>query len=207
MKGTLIERIIENVPMSIAFNKMLSDLEKELSIPKGFFQKIVHEDDWSFIIKLHALFESALSFLIAKSLGDDRLIDIFTELDTSNLKKGKLAFIKILGLLDRDHQTFIQKLSELRNDLVHDISNIDFDLKKHFEGLDLHQKKTFSKHFLFYDKERIAIKENHPIFEIGPKPFIWVGALSILSNIYVKKKKLELERQGYKGLLGDILKE
>ena len=33
-------------------------LEKDLKVKKGFFKAIVVGDDWSFVIKLNALFEA-----------------------------------------------------------------------------------------------------------------------------------------------------
>lgn len=37
----------------------LASLEHRLGIPKGFYARQLKEDDWSFVIKLNALFEAA----------------------------------------------------------------------------------------------------------------------------------------------------
>jgi hypothetical protein len=39
--------------------KVLESLEKDLGLPRGFCFRLRHEDDWSFVVKLHALIESA----------------------------------------------------------------------------------------------------------------------------------------------------
>ncbi len=41
-------------------DESLQELELDLGLPKGFCIKLLEEDDWSFVIKLHALLESAV---------------------------------------------------------------------------------------------------------------------------------------------------
>jgi hypothetical protein len=45
----------------------LEALELDLGLPKGFCVKLIEEDDWSFVIKLHALLENAVSELITRA--------------------------------------------------------------------------------------------------------------------------------------------
>ena len=79
----------------------VGQFEKELNLPNGFFLNLlIKEDDWSFIIKLHALVEAAVSHLLASICGD-RLLDIFTRLELSS----------DTILLQAKLQSFIQKLS------------------------------------------------------------------------------------------------
>ena len=40
------------------------EFEKKLGVPSGFVKKLLDEDDWSFIIKLHALFEASCAHLL-----------------------------------------------------------------------------------------------------------------------------------------------
>jgi len=44
----------------LSLMKYIPKLEEDLSIQNGFFNNLLKEDDWSFIIKIHALFESSL---------------------------------------------------------------------------------------------------------------------------------------------------
>ena len=48
-------------------DESLQELELDLGLPKGFCFKLLEEDDWSFVIKLHALLESAVSELITRA--------------------------------------------------------------------------------------------------------------------------------------------
>ena len=106
-------------------------LERELGIREGFLQSLKNEDDWSFIIKVHALLEGAISHLLCKALGHDQLSEVFSYIEISNKRSGKIAFVKALSLLEKPDRRFINSLSELRNRVVHDVSNVDFNLKEY----------------------------------------------------------------------------
>jgi len=41
-----------------------AELEKAVGVRAGFFYRLLEEDDWSFVIKLHALFEAVCSHLL-----------------------------------------------------------------------------------------------------------------------------------------------
>lgn len=62
-------------------------------------EKLLDEDDWSFIIKLHALMEAAIAYLLTQHFDDDRLSGVFEYLELSDAGKGKIAFVKELELL------------------------------------------------------------------------------------------------------------
>jgi len=97
----------------------ISDLENDLGLPDGFCQKLRKEADWSFIIQLHALIECAVAEQVTRTLKRKELADIFSRIELSNAKTGKLAFVKALNLLPAAHVQFIRSLSELRNELAH----------------------------------------------------------------------------------------
>jgi hypothetical protein len=187
MKKTLIEALKEAAYVSFHIKEGIKALEKELSVPEGFFDKLHDENDWSFIIKLHALFEAALAFLITMKLGDNKLLNIFAEMEMSE-RKGKLAFVKKLGLLEKSDQTFIRCLSELRNKLIHNISHITFDLQKMFNEFDQEKKKAFIKQYSVLNPEQSLNKENEEFLSQHLKFFMWQRAMIILYKIYVEKE-------------------
>jgi hypothetical protein len=112
----------------------LARLERDCDLPSGFCLALLHESDWSFIIKLHALLETAVSQLLVQSLGRRELADVFARLEMSNSKSGKLAFVNALRLLPKVQVEFIRALSELRNQLVHRVKNVGFNLTEHFSA-------------------------------------------------------------------------
>jgi len=56
---------------------LLATIEEDLGLPTGFCVRLQNEDDWSFVVKLHALLESAASDFLAKAFGRQELADIF----------------------------------------------------------------------------------------------------------------------------------
>ena len=48
--------------------KDITQLERRLGLPEGFYERLVREDDWSFVIKLNALFEAACTHALANRL-------------------------------------------------------------------------------------------------------------------------------------------
>ena len=98
-------------------------LEVNLGLKQGFFESLDSDDenDWSFVIKAHALAEAAVSHLLTEAVKRPELSDLFSRLDMSNKTTGKAAFVKALGLLGEEERRFVSAFSELRNRLVHDV--------------------------------------------------------------------------------------
>src|SRR5262245_11616710 len=70
-------------------------------------------DDWVFVIRTHSLVETALNQLITTALRDERLAGIIALLDTSDKRRGKMAFVKALELLPKKARQFVAILSQL----------------------------------------------------------------------------------------------
>ncbi len=109
-------------------------------MPLASLQKSYETDsDWALVIKLNAYLEATLNFLIVRHFGDARLESVIPNLDLSDPKRGKIAFVKALDLLPKAHRSFIHKLAELRNKVVHNVKNVDLDLKAYLDQLDSKQ--------------------------------------------------------------------
>jgi hypothetical protein len=191
----------------------LKDFEKDLGVKEGFFAGFENEDDWSFIIKLHAVFEAACTSMLDFHFKEPELYNVFSRLELSNKTIGKALILNKLGLMLDEDKKYIYALSELRNNLVHEVKNINFDLKAYISELDNNQIRQFVVAFrpfeAFYrrmrDKNIQRSKENpkikrlpiDPIMERqsnieelikdvkdDPKDFIWLGAYSALTNIF-----------------------
>jgi len=190
----------------------LGRLERDCGLPTGFCFALLRESDWSFVIKLHALLESAISQLLVHSLSRKELADIFAGLEMSNTRTGKLAFVKALDLLPKRHLDFMRALSELRNQLVHRIKNVSFDIAAHF----LEERKRFTSAadsrkfadkwgfglrdgdkpvepvarypFKVTDSKSGAVESREKIFFFIPKHVILMSAMAILDAISVSNR-------------------
>lgn len=162
----------------------IDELEIEMGIPKGFFNSLLHSNDWSFVVKLHAFLESAVTFLLTEIV-DPKLEHVLAQLEMSNKKTGKLAFLSALGILESRSYRFISKLSELRNKLVHNVKNVSFSLPEYVNKMDKQQLKSFMITYCpFYD-ESFGKKDKWINFaRTEPKKYIWIGATYIFTRIY-----------------------
>jgi len=166
-------------------------LELDLGIREGFFQELLESgDDWSFVIKAHALIEAAVSYLLMEVSGRPELLDLYSQLELSNVRVGKVAFAKALGCLEADERTTIRKLSELRNRLVHDVSNVSFDFLGWTESLDSNQLRQWAEAF-GPGGEEVTIHgrtvSSLSFFRDNPRLCIWLACWYVLSLIYQRK--------------------
>ena len=109
---------------------------------KGFHHMLKEGDDWSFIIKIHAVLEAVFTEYLTKKLNKEELSDVISNLEMSNSKNGKLAFAKALGMTFSDSETFVRRLSELRNELVHNVKNLNYSIDEEYSK---NKSSTLSK--------------------------------------------------------------
>lgn len=105
-------------------------LHDTTGIPIGIIRRMEDADDWTFVITLHAMIEAVLNNMIVVKLGHPELRGIISNTDTGDRQRGKLALAKTLDLLSERERKFIRILSELRNDIVHNISEFEFSFAK-----------------------------------------------------------------------------
>ena len=176
-------------------------LESLLAIPPGFFTELLMADDWSFVVKLHALVESALTRLLEVAIAPDLPLEFLVSLDLSGGRHSKLQLLRLLGLIDSDGMKFVRGLSKIRNRLVHNVTHVGFIIKDYVGTLDADQTNQFALELchLFYcdslsSTERLARKSD--ILE-NPKSYVWRSALFYLAVISMKidtaSLKMEVE--------------
>lgn len=192
-----------NLPSDFDVGLDILELESKVGVPKNFFLSLNQADDWSFVIKLHALFEAACTHLLLFHFKEPDLSEVFSRLELSNKTTGKIAFLAKLGLIGRENRRFLSSLSELRNSLVHDVRNAEFSLKEMVQSLETPEVKNLAVSFspfethvrkfpydpnmkLGYDKElqrQAAIESMIERFSAEPKYHIWIGAFNVLTSI------------------------
>ena len=195
----------------------IADIENQLGLPTGFLRGLYdREDDWSFVIKSHAFLEAALTHLLADHLGKEDLLPVFAYLETSNVRTGKLAFVKAFDLLDKGARRFIHTLSELRNDLVHEVSNVGFNFATYVAQLSDKQRKEFVDAF-DYALVEIAQAGQRPMDDrlrntidrivlSAPRLALVAGVAMIGLDIHFKNRGTDTPRQ-YVLLLGEMVNQ
>jgi|ADGO01.1.fsa_nt_gi hypothetical protein len=126
-------------------------LEGELGLPSGFLERLLEEDDWSFVIKAHALVEAAVAHALIVRTGLQSAAEFFTRLELSNSKTGKLALVESLDLLRSEERRFVRSLSELRNFFVHDVKNVSASLSGYLANLSKDKRKVLALSFCSVD--------------------------------------------------------
>lgn len=173
--------------------ELSTQFENELHLHEGFMSELLQEDDWSFVIKTHALVEAAISHQLASAL-DERLLPVFRNLELSNKKVGKIMFVEALGLLEKGSKTFVHKLSELRNILAHDIRNVDFSFANHVKSLDNNQRNSFHEAIVAFstpESKNQWLKNARD----NPKIAIWLSTIRIVVFSSITSMKAKLEKQ------------
>ncbi|MFN8471283.1 MAG: hypothetical protein U0822_03610 [Anaerolineae bacterium] len=166
-------------PNTYTLETVLQDLADQLTLPQGFLRGLLDEDDWSFVIKAHSFVEAALTHLLVTHFGNPALEPIFAQLQTSNPRTGKLAFIEACDLLDKPARRFVHSLSELRNHLVHDVSNVSFAFPTYVASMSDRQRREFLKAF---DYVYVAL------IDAGQIPEKYTGRSSIDRIVLAKPK-------------------
>lgn len=156
--------------------------ESELGLPDGFLDRLVsEEDDWSFVIKAHALVEATITHLLTAAV-DARLRGVFERLELSNSQTGKAVFAEKLGLIGEAERKFIRWFSELRNSLVHDVRNVTFTFETYLERLDKNQRSVFSdavSGFLDAGPLRDQYKD---LTVKHPQVAVWTATIQVLTK-------------------------
>jgi hypothetical protein len=142
------------------------------------------DTDWTLIVKLHAMVETALNTAIAAHFKEPALERIIAKLDTSNMATGKVAFAKALDAISKPSATFIQKLSELRNHCVHDIRNFGFTLDAYESGLEKDKRKELFKAI------EGAMEPQSPAVTLKDKLF--VATITVIASLRVHQMKCHI---------------
>lgn len=191
------------LPKDFTVDAGILELEAKLGIPRDFFRHLLEEDDWSFVIKLHALFEAACTHLLLFHFKEPALAELFARIELSNRTTGKIMFLGKLGLLSKEDRRLISTLSELRNSLVHDVRNSEFSLGEMVGRLAPPNFKAFAIAFspfeakirrLPYDPDmgigyKADMQESASVDAVtermraNPKHHIWLGAYNVLVSI------------------------
>lgn len=170
------------------FGKEMAD---ELKGKTDFMHSLVKEDDWSMIIKSHALVEALVTELIVAKTEEPNMKAVIERLPLSGDEISKVRIAKEYGLLTPEERMFVRRFSELRNQLVHRFENIDFDLETHVSRFEKGQREAWQMTFTWFEHGR-TVENSWKEATIGnPKVAVWLSALMFVSLTCVKIGELK----------------
>jgi hypothetical protein len=184
---------------------LLSDFESK----SRFITDLLDQDDWSFVIKGHAILEAAVTEMVVEQLGESRLKPIIERLPLSDGQTGKIVIAKHLDLLSDEQRKFIRWFSELRNPLVHRLENVGFTFERYISGMDKNQKQSWNESIIWFAEGEVSRKEWKSTAEKTPKLAIYMGLLQIVCGCGIKSQQVKGQRkmmQAAQKTTGDLLK-
>ncbi len=158
-------------------NDTISELKKN----HEFMISLLTGDDWSLVIKSHALVESIINYHIVAVTDESRLKYLIERLPMHDKQIGKLLITKKYGLLDDSQRKFVIRLSEIRNKLVHNFENISFDFVEYVESLDSNQRKSWVRDVTWHAADYDAPEIWREIAIENPKVAVWFSVLMFVS--------------------------
>lgn len=156
-----------------------------------FMRSLLDADDWSMIIKTHALIETIITELIITCTEEDKLKPLIERLPLSDEQIGKLRILKDYNLLTVSQRLFIKRFSELRNMTVHKLENINFNLEEYINTFDKNQKKSWIKTLTWYTEEASVQEDWGIIILHQPKIGLWLSTMMLVSLVSLEIKKLQ----------------
>jgi hypothetical protein len=173
-------------------------LERELGLERGYLEGLLREDDWTFVIKLHALLEAAVTHVVSVELARPELGEILSRLELASAVTGKLEIGKALGCLTKEDRRCVRALTEIRNGFVHDVKQVGRSLEDYVSGLKREKWRNFV----------LAFGPGNPTIRIGdrdvpedefvrenPKTCIWMAAIFVLAMIQLHGRNVELKKE------------
>ena len=174
----------------------IQSLEVLLGLPSGFYDRLLREDDWSFVIKLNALFEGVCTEVLSSRLSAPEIINALAHLDFGNSKCGKITMLRALDAITGEQASILRTLAELRNDLVHNISNVHFSLETFFASKDSNQLKSMVKIFGHGVNDMVPLAgkiiPRYDFVKENPKVSLWLTCAEVLACLHLEFKRTEL---------------
>jgi hypothetical protein len=122
--------------------EMMATMSRALKLPDSFLENLLaRDDDWSFVIKAHALLEASVCAWLAANLGRPELEDALTEIDM----RTRVKLLSALDLGTASERRKMNALSNLRNRLAHRASESHFTFSSYLS--DRNRRAEFFKNF------------------------------------------------------------
>jgi len=179
--------------VSAELDHNVAALESDLGLSEGFYGRLLQEDDWSFVVKLHALLEAAMTSLLTAHFRDARLQDLLARMEVgSRAATGKLSFASALGVLSQRDRRFVTALADLKSELTSSLGRTKFSFTAYVTALDGDGRRKFLDAFAHGLGARVAREDNpadrKAVVLEHAKLAIWSTAMSCFGSMYMRTK-------------------
>lgn len=184
-------------------NDDVQKLERELGMPDGWLLSLLKEEsDWSFVIRLHALFEAALVHVINAKLNKPELREFVERLNMRG-PISKPALGKGLKVLDPKHARVIKMLSEIRSHCVNNVRNVAFGFDGYIDGLEPRKQQQLLRAFEDFVAAEVPVDDHgkkvprDEFVRRGTRLAFWVAATLLLAEVYGQQELAETLARGF----------
>ena len=163
-------------------------------LPDSFLEDLLQGDDWTYIIRLHALLETAITWALEIHLQPHPIGDFLARLNFAGRGSSKLELAEQLGILDQDSRKYVSGINTIRNRLAHNIRHLRFDLARYVEDLSEEHRRQFVSNCCALVDPKIAadtLKEERVSNIPAPKLILWAEGILVVATI-LEKTRLKL---------------
>jgi hypothetical protein len=134
--------------------------EQRLNLPTLTYYKLLNEEnDWTFILRIHVLFEGVLQRVVkhvlqfpeGHAVAAPGVTGVHKHANIENWEnatyRAKLDLALKIQVLEPDYYVYLLELGRLRNRIVHNLNYFNFDLSEYTSRLSPEQWKRFNKAF------------------------------------------------------------
>ena len=115
-----------------------------------FLTELSNDSDWSFVIKVQALVEGAITQAILRQIADERLKKTIETMPLIGEEASKISLAKALALLTSEQRRFVKRMATLRNSLAHRIENVGFTFITFTASLDKPTRRDWQESLAWF---------------------------------------------------------
>lgn len=172
-----------------------SDLLNALESHFEFLLALLEEDDWSFVIKLHALIETVTTQAIVTAVNDARVRSVVERLPLSGDEIGKLRIAKDLDLYSKSQRTFVRRLSRLRNEIVHDVSKLKFEFIPYVKNQQPTERTAWQDAVCWFAEGKKSSSTWREASLVKPKLAVWMSGLMLVGLTLISQHQISGQRK------------
>lgn len=121
-----------------------SGLSKQLNVNENFIVNVYEEaNSWSFISKLAQLYEGVFTALIVKRLNEPEIHGAISNLPQTT----RIGLSFDLKIITKEQKLLFLTVAEIRNDYIHNISNVSVELKHYLSSLKANRQNEIFRRF------------------------------------------------------------